>query len=295
MKKQDLESLRKAGKILAETRKYSKTFIKKDIKLLDIAEKIEKKIEELGGKPAFPTNLCINEIAAHYTPSYNDETKAEGLLKVDIGVHIDGFTADSAFSLDLENNPENKDLIKTAENCLNSAIDSVKAGKTLREIGKSIQGQAEKAGFSPIKNLSGHEISQYDLHSGVTIPNYDNGNPKILEDGSYAIEPFVTAGMGEVYEGRPSGIYKLTNIKNVRDAKTREILAFIIKEYKTLPFCSRWLVKKFGVRTLIELSILEKEGVIYNFPQLIEKSKMPVAQAEHTLIVSKGKVEVTTG
>jgi len=81
--------------------------------LLEIAEKIENKIIELGGKMAFPTNLSINNIAAHYTPSYDDKSLAHGLLKIDLGVHIDGWIADTAFSMDLEDSEENKKLIQS--------------------------------------------------------------------------------------------------------------------------------------------------------------------------------------
>jgi methionyl aminopeptidase len=108
MDKKIAENILKAGQIEKQVKEYAKNFIKKDMPLIEIAEKIESKIVELGGKVAFPTNLSINEIAAHYTPSYNDETKATGLLKVDLGVHIDGWIADSAFSIDLENSKEKK-------------------------------------------------------------------------------------------------------------------------------------------------------------------------------------------
>lgn len=293
MKPAEIQDLKKAGKIAAKVREYSKKIAKKDILLLELAEKIEEKIIELGGKPAFPTNLSINEIAAHYTPGYNDEEKAHGLLKIDIGVHINGFVADTAFSLDLENSEENKKLIETAEQCLANAIQAVKENKTIGEIGKAIQEAAEKQNFSPIQNLSGHEISKYELHAGITIPNYNNENNKILNDGIYAIEPFTTTGQGKVYDGKPSGIYQLKAPKGVRDSNTRETLNYITKEYQTLPFCSRWLVKKFGTRALISLRFLENAGVIHHYPQLIEISKMPVAQAEHTLLINK-EVEIIT-
>ena len=104
----DKEKILLAGKIAKQVREYIKPQIKKDTPLLEIAEKIESKITELGGKPAFPTNLSINEITAHYTPAHNDEALAHGLLKIDFGVHIDGWIADTAFSLDLENTEESK-------------------------------------------------------------------------------------------------------------------------------------------------------------------------------------------
>jgi len=292
MNPQQITSIKKAGAIVREVREYAGKIIKKDMLLLDIAEQIERKIIELGGKPAFPCNLGINEYTAHYSPNHNDKTKASGLLKIDFGVAINGYTADNAFSVDLENNEENKKLIQASEKALNEAIESIQQNKTLGEIGKSIQNVAEKSGFSPIRNLSGHSIEQNDLHAGITIPNYDNGNRQVLKDGIYAIEPFVTIGMGIVYDGKPSGIYQLQHPKNVRDSKTREILSYIIEEYSTLPFCSRWLVKKFGTRALISLSLLEHSGVLHHYAQLIERSKAKVAQTEHTILINNGRVEV---
>ncbi|HRZ85156.1 MAG TPA: type II methionyl aminopeptidase [Candidatus Paceibacterota bacterium] len=290
----EIEKLRKAGIIAREVREYSKKIIKKDELLREIADKIEDKIVELGGKPAFPTTLCINEVAAHYTPSYDDETKAEGLLKVDFGISVDGFVADTAFSVDLDNISENKKLIKASEECLANAIKAIESGKNLGEVGAKIQETAEEFGGNSIKNLSGHQIEKYRLHAGITIPNYDNKSNTVLNKGVYAIEPFITFGTGLVYDGKPSGIYELKRNGAIRDRNAREVFEYILEEYQTLPFCSRWLVKKFGTRVLLSLRIIEQSGALHHFAQLIEKSKSIVAQSEHTLLVSDGKVEVIT-
>ena len=289
----------KAGKITSQAKEYAKKLIKPEMSLLEIAEKIEAEIVKLGGKPAFPVSLAINDEAAHVTPSYNDERVAHGLIKVDLGVHIDGFTADSAFTINLETggeDEENKKLIKASEDALNNAINSIKqnANITLNDIGKEIQETIEKNKFTPIINLSGHSIEEYDLHSGVTIPNIENGNNKTLDEGIYAIEPFATNGNGKVYDGRPSGIYQLQNAKNVRSPLAREVLEFIEDEYSTLPFCSRWLIKKFGTKVLIALSELEKSNIIHHYEQLIESGHGKVSQAEHTVLIHKnnGKREV---
>ncbi len=294
MDKKDIENFKKAGEIVKKVKEDIKKWIKKDMLLLEIAEKIESEIIKQGGKLAFPVNLGINEITAHYTPSYDDKTKAHGLLKVDFGVAIDNYAADNSFSIDLENSKENKKLIEASDEALERAIKTVKEGKTLGEIGAEIQKIAEKHGFSPIRNLSGHGIEKGNLHANLTIPNYDNNSTKLLPDGVYAIEPFITTGVGEVRDGKESGIYELRNIKNVRDQKTREILEYISKEYSTLPFCSRWLIKKFGTRALISLKLIEQTGALHQFSQLIEKSKKPVAQSEATIIIEKGNVEVVT-
>ena len=284
----------KAGEIARQVKEYAKSIIKTNMSLLEIAEKIESEIIKLGGKPAFPVNLSINEIAAHYTPSYNDETVSHGLLKIDIGVQVDGFVADIAFSVDLENSKENKKLIEASERALSNAIQKFRLGISLGEIGKTIQQTIESEGFVPIINLSGHEMKEYELHAGLMIPNVDNKMPDKITRGLYAIEPFATNGSGRVVEGKPSGIYLLVNDKNVRNNEARKILNFIIEEYKTLPFCSRWIVKKWGTRSLFALKQLEENGNLHNYPQLIEVSKAKVSQAENTILVEDKEVKVTT-
>ncbi len=283
-----------AGKIAVEARTYARELIKPGMPLLEIAEKIESKIIELGGLLAFPVNLSINEIAAHYTPSHDDTTLAQGLLKVDLGVHVDGWIADTAFSLDLEGNSENTNLIRTAEQALENAKSIIQAGISTDEIGKEIHRTIMSSNFNPIVNLSGHEVDQYDLHAGISIPNFNDTKNKILKKGIYAIEPFVTAGSGKVHDGKPSGIYLKLESKNVRSPVAREVLEYIIDEYGTLPFCSRWLVKQFGTKALIALKQLEEQGNLHQFAQLVESSKRKVAQAEDTVLLEKDKTIVTT-
>lgn len=288
------EKILKAGKIASQIRAYAKEIVKKGTPLLEIAEKLESKIVELGGKSAFPLNLSINEIAAHYTPSHNDQTLAHGLLKIDIGVHVDGWIADTAFSIDLENREENKKLIQASREALENAIKIAKINVNVNELGKVIQEKIESFGFIPIINLYGHGISHYVVHSGITVPNIDNKQKIPLEPGQYAIEPFATPGNGKVNDGPDSGIYLLVNEKNVRSPIAREILSFIKDEYKTMPFCSRWLVKKFGTRALLGLRQLEDNGNLHNYAQLIESSKKNVSQAEHSILIEKDKIIVTT-
>lgn len=292
--KESKEKILKAGRITKDIREYSKTIVKSGIPLLEIAEKIESRIAELGGKPAFPTNLSINEIAAHYTPSHDDKTLAHGLLKVDFGVSVDGFTADTSLSFDLEDNEENKKLIKAAEEALKKALDKIEANVSASEIGKTIQETIESHGFNPIINLSGHSMERYELHAGVTIPNIDDGRNIRLLPGLYAIEPFVTKGNGKVKDGKPSGIYEIQETKNPRSPLARQVLEFVEKEYNTLPFCSRWIVKNLGSRALFGLSELESNGILHHFSQLVEISGSKVAQAEHTVLVEKDRTTITT-
>ena len=290
----EIDKIKKAGSIASQVVKYSKSIIKPGMPLLEIAEKIESKIIELGAKPAFPVNLSINEIAAHDTPSYNDTRLAHGLLKVDIGVHIDGFAADTAFTIDLENNEENKKLIRAAEEALKSGTEIIKLNCTLSEIGSAIEKAIKSKGFQPIQNLSGHSIEQYNLHAGITIPNFDNSSQHKLTRGLYAIEPFSTTGLGSVRNGKPSGIYHLEKAGAVRDNLARKVLAFIAEEYETFPFCSRWIVKKFTSRAIIALKRIEEAGLLHHYPQLIEKSNSKVAQAVHSVLLTSKEKVITT-
>lgn len=292
--KEDIKDIKLAGEIAKKVVDYAKSIIKPKMPLIEIANKVDAKIEELKAKPAFPINLSINEIAAHNTPSWNDETLASGLLKVDIGVQINGWTADTAFSLDLDNNEENKKLIKAAELAVKAGTDKIALGIKVNEIGKDIEKAIKSQGFNPIINLSGHSITQYDLHAGITIPNVDNSQLFALEEGVYAIEPFATNGLGSVKDGKPSGIYKLEREGNVRDNFAREVLQFIVDEYQTLPFCSRWIYKKFGSRGLLALRLIEQAGVLHHYSQLVESGKGKVAQAEHTVLLLQKEKVITT-
>ncbi len=289
------EKIIQAGKIASQVKDYAKKIVKPGMPLIEIAEKIEEKIIELGGKPAFPVNTSIDHIAAHYTPSHDDTNLARGLLKVDLGVHIEGWVADTALSLDLENNEENKKLIEVAEKALEKASTIIKKGSKLNEIGKVIEQEIEKNGFSPIINLSGHGIEQYNLHAGITIPNIDNHQEILLKKGLYAVEPFVTKGSGKVHDGKPSGIYELISDKMPRSPAAREVLEFIIVNYDRLPFCSRWVYKKMGSKGLFGLRQLEENGNLHHFAQLIEISKSKVAQAENTFLIKEnGEVLITS-
>jgi methionyl aminopeptidase len=294
MEAEEISKIKEAGKIHQKLVEFAKEIVKPGVKLLDIANKIDDKIEELGGKPAFPINLSINEIAAHSTPGFNDDSIAEGLLKVDIGVQVDGYVADSAFSVDLEGSEENKNLIEAAEAGLNAGLKTVDVGVALGEIGGAIEKAVGGFGFTPIHNLSGHMIERYNLHAGVNVPNYDNAREEKLENGLYAIEPFATSGHGRVRDGKPSGIYRVDGIGTPRDNFAREVLVYIVEEYNGLPFCSRWIYKKFGSRGLLALRQLEQIGVLHQYAQLVEAGKGKVAQAEHTVLLYDGKKLVTT-
>src|SRR3989344_4613497 len=145
----------KSGEIAGKARGYSRILVKENASLKDVAEKIENKIIELGGKCAFPFDLSINEMAAHYSPDINDKSifRKGDLVKIDIGVHVNGCVTDTALTLEVGSN-ENKKLIDASENALKEAINIVKSGVKVNEIGRVIKEVINEHGFSPIVNLS---------------------------------------------------------------------------------------------------------------------------------------------
>tara|TARA_Y100000310_G_scaffold137432_1_gene136290 strand:+ start:9130 stop:10008 length:879 start_codon:yes stop_codon:yes gene_type:complete len=291
MKQSEIESYKKAGEIAKKVVAYSKEFIKSGMLLIDIANKIDEKILELGGKAAFPVNLSLNEVAAHYTPSSDDETKAEGLLKIDIGISVDGYIADVAFSLDLTKDDKFKDMIKLNEEALENVLNGLKVGSVVSDVGRLIK---EKVGdkYSVVRNLSGHSLGKDLIHAGLTISNYENENDTELK-GAFAIEPFLTTGLGEIYEGKEGEIFRLEKEGQVRDKDAREILKFIKENYNTKPFCKRWLEKQGFKKVDFCLKNMVGQGILHNYPVLVEKGKKPVSQAEHTVLITK-EVEVIT-
>lgn len=295
MDKDIVSKYKKAGKIAAQAREYGKKLCKEGALLLDIAEKVEARILELGGKLAFPCDVSVNEIAAHYSPIYHDhETLKQGdLVKIDVGAHIDGYIADTAATVSVGENEENTRLIKAAEETLAKAIELVKPGAILGEIGKEIENSITSHGFASVKNLTGHSLECYNVHGGIRVPNFASGDKTKLKAGqAIAIEPFPTTGAGWVVEGKGCEVYAIVGSGNIRQGK--EILKYIKDYYKTLPFSKRDLAKKFGIlKTNLALRSLLSNKIIKEYSLLKEKRNGKVGQAEHTILVLDKPIIIT--
>jgi len=291
------ESLIKAGEITRQIKKEVLNMITPGAKLYEIAEFVERRIAEFGGKPAFPCNLSINEQAAHYTPYRGDESVLhEGdYLKIDLGVHVDGYIADTAITIRVGR--EEDELMEASREALENAIATVRAGVKIREIGKAVEETIRGKGFNPIVNLSGHKIERYKLHAGISIPNvYREGDTYELKEGDViAIEPFATTGAGHVAEVPPALIFMYVKDRPLRNIHARRLLMHIKREYKTLPFAYRWLQGFMGDNQLkLALAQLDRAGAIYSYPILREVRGGMVAQFEHTVIVEKEGAYITT-
>lgn len=293
----NVEDFRQAGKLASKIREESKSLINPGEGLLDIAETIEKMIYEEGAKPAFPLNISINSLSAHFTPEVNCEKTLgeEDVVKIDIGVSINDAIGDTAYTIDLGGKYEA--LVKASEEALEAAIAIVKPGVKIGDIGGAIEEKIKSHGFKPIANLTGHKISTGILHSGIDIPNVKTDDPYEMQvDEVYAIEPFATTGSGFVSDLDQVEIFSLVSLSPVKMRQSRQILSHIIEQYGLLPFAERWLNKKFNSRLTVGAALKEmlREQIIRAYPVLKDSGDGIVSQAEHTVLVTESGAEILT-
>lgn len=294
MEKKELKAYLKAGEITKEMQEYSLKTLKVGDNLFEFAEKVEEKIIKKGGFPAFPINLSVNEVAAHYTPAFDskDVLGENDVMKVDIGIHVDGYICDSAQTIDFGNNYS--EMVEASNLALEEAVKLVENNSPIGEIGAKIEETIKGKGFKPIQNLSGHGVQQYDAHTYPTIPNINNNDTKELEDDMViAIEPFATNGDGFVREGAQAEIFQLEEKKGVRGREARKLLDFIDESFGTLPFAERWIqrdlkISEFGRK--VGLRELMQKKCITAFPLLKEKEGSIVTQKETTLVLENNKI-----
>jgi methionyl aminopeptidase len=294
MEREILDKYVKAGEIAAEALEYAKKAVKKDMLVLDLAESIEKKIFELKAKPAFPVNISINDMAAHWHPSLSDKAtiKEEDYIKIDIGVHIDGYIGDTAATIRLAGKDS---LIECSEKMLEKALIMFKPGVTIGEIGEAIENVSKEFGFNPIRNLTGHSLDRFDVHAGMIIPNIKTDSKyQLREDEVYAVEPFCTAGSGFVKDSGSPLIFRWIMDRPTRLVEARKILELARDKYEKLPFAKRWVQKEISLLK-VELALKELLNVnaLYGYEPLKEVSGRPVAQSEHSVIVNEKPIILT--
>lgn len=266
--------------------------------IIEVCEKAEGLIREKGAKPAFPCNVSINEIAAHYTSPPNDRRviPEKSLVKVDIGAHVDGYLTDTAVTVCF--NQEYVDLVNAAEHALETAIDAIRPEMPTSKLGALIEKAVKSRGFKPISNLTGHQVGRYLVHAGMSLPNIAHiSTSKLKLGGAYAIEPFTTLqnAAARVVNSLEVTIFRFVKRKPLKNPHAKMLLQYVEENFKTLPFALRWLqgvLPKEHFRDAFK-ELLEAKAVM-GYPVFIEASGKPVAQAEHTvLIVEDGCLVLT--
>jgi methionyl aminopeptidase len=293
MEPEVLEKYRQAGRIGAEIREDVRKMMKPGLSILELASFVEDSIRKMGGEPAFPVNISFNEAAAHYTPSHNDERaiKEGDMVKVDIGVHVDGYIGDLAFTYCSEKSP----LIDASQKALDAAIKIIRPGVTVGELGTVIQETVEGLGLGVVTNLTGHTLSRFVFHGSPNIPNVKNdSNYKFHEDSVIAIEPFTAESNTQVRDSGTTEIYRYAMDRPVRLNEARKIIQLARDDWKAFPFAKRWLFRQISpIKVALALRQLESVGAIETYPVLRNVTDKPIAQAEDTIIV-QDKPIVTT-
>jgi methionyl aminopeptidase len=281
---------RNAGSIAAKLLQEGAQQIRVGASYLEVVETIEARVTEEGAALAFPLNLSLNEDAAHDTASYSDArvfSKGD-VAKLDLGVQIDGYIADTATTVDLGNNSL---LVDASREALEAAIREIRPGATAGNLGRAIQHEIESRGYRPISNLTGHGLDRYVLHRSPTIPNIGINGGVVLEEGMvFAIEPFATTGSGHVNEKTRVEIFSQLAPKPVRIPSARTVLEKI-RDRRGLPFSRRWLGDK---KLDLALPALVRSQHLHAYPVLSDIAGSRVSQHEHTVIVTGDGCIVTT-
>ncbi len=291
------ENWRGAGVVARDALDIARPMVKPGTKLLDIVEAVEKHILENATGISFPCNIAVNNIAAHYTSPLDDETVIQegDLITVDCGAHIEGCISDSAFTIAL--NQEHEKLVKASEDATKIAVEMMRPGAKLNSIGALIEDTIKSAGFEPIKQLTGHQLKEYELHAEKQVPCVSGKSEVLVEENeAYAIETFASTGSGNVSDLPDPLIFQMLPLRvPVRFKGTKQFLSIARRDYKEFPFAKRWMAKQLR-RADLELAIreLQKNGALVAHHILAEEEGEFVSQAEHTVIVTADGAERTT-
>ncbi|MDG6989275.1 MAG: type II methionyl aminopeptidase [Nitrososphaerota archaeon] len=292
------EEYRKSGQITNQVKAVVRSAVKPGVGLLEICDLVKTEVESRGGSLAFPTGVGVNEMTAHYAPQNGDATTVrEGdLVKVDFGVHIDGYVTDTSVSVTF--NPEYNLLLEATERSLEAAVATARREPRTGEIGREIHREAARFGFKTIENLTGHTVDRWVVHAGKSIPNlYMPGMQSLKKGDVFAIEPFLTLGSaaGYVVDGDSRTIFSIVARKKTGVPELDGFADRVWAERKTLPFTPRWYAEEYGSRRLPEIiDRLVAKRIAKAYPVLVEASGSPVAQFEHTMALDDGGLTVLT-
>jgi methionyl aminopeptidase len=291
-----LECHRKAGRIAAGCREWARENIKPGVLVRDILEGVERQIYDEGAAPGFPAQSSRNSCAAHYCSSPDDEMAYEegDCVKVDIGVHVDGYIADTACSVDLSKDGRWTPLVKASSDALAAAIAAVGPGVRVGEVGAAIERTIMAAGFEPVRNLTGHGLARWKVHTAPQVPNYgERGGGRILEGQIIAIEPFASTGRGYIHERGKAEVFMMVRPPMKAKGLDKDVLKEI-QSWRGLPIARRYFRHLDTAAVEDTFSKLAKQGSLVRYPPLVEDEGVMVTQTEHSMYVSADGVEILT-
>ncbi|EAW12299.1 putative methionine aminopeptidase, type II [Aspergillus clavatus NRRL 1] len=314
-----LADYRQAAEIHRQVRQYAqRELIKPGATLSSIADGIEDGVRALSGHQGletgdglnagmgFPTGLCVNHVAAHWTPNPGAKEvvlEKSDVLKVDFGVHVNGRIVDSAFTVAFD--PVYDNLLEAVKEATNTGIAHAGIDARVSDIGAAIQEvmesyELEIAGKSvpvkAIRNITGHNILRYHIHGGKQVPFIKNNRRDKMEEGEvFAIETFGSTGKG--YLDDDFGIYGYGRNEHVpatglRLASARSLVKTIDANFGSLVFSRRYL-ERLGVKSYhLAMKNLIDNGIVESYAPLVDVKGSYTAQFEHTILLHSGGKEV---
>lgn len=293
-----LKTLRRAGRIAREVRELGAGLIVPGASLRAVCETVESEIEKRGGKPAFPTQTSINEVAAHDCPTPDDDRtyRSGDLAKLDIGVHINGWVVDTATTVNV-GGAGNGRVVEAARQALAAAIQACKPGIPVKEVSAAIEHAITSAGFTPLENLCGHGVGHYVVHAPPAITNTVRAaEGRLPMRGVIAIEPFATDGDGGSGPRGASEVFRLLPEArgNLRGFDIDSAFEAALLSWRGLPIARRYFRAFGNERVARVFQELERARFLHSYPPLIALSERPVAQAEHSVYLGpEGVIQLT--
>jgi methionyl aminopeptidase len=291
-----LECLRKAGRIASECREWARDAIQPGVTVRSVLETIESMIRERGGQPGFPAQSSRNHVAAHYCSSPEDELQYEegDCVKVDLGVHVDGWICDTATSVDLSADGRWKGLVQASSDALAAAIATVDDGVPVGEIGSAIERTILAAGYEPVRNLTGHGLARWKVHTAPQIPHYgERGGGRLKRGMLFAIEPFASTGRGYIKERGKAEVFMMVRPPRKAKGLDRDVLR-AIDAWRGLPIARRYFEDLDREAVEDTLTKLARQGSLVRYPPLVEEDDVMVAQTEHSIYLGPDGVEILT-
>ncbi|KAL8972992.1 MAG: hypothetical protein Q9183_000244 [Haloplaca sp. 2 TL-2023] len=310
---------RQGAEVHRQVRQWAQKNIKPGQSLTEIAEGIEDGVRALTGHQGleegdnikggmgFPTGLSRNHCAAHYTPNAGNKIilQKEDVMKVDIGVHLNGRIVDSAFTLAFD--PVYDNLLAAVKDATNTGVREAGIDVRMSDIGAAIQETMESYEVEiggqtfpvkAIRNLNGHNITQHSIHGSKSVPIVKGGDQTKMEEGEiFAIETFGSTGKGYVRDDMETSHYaKKADAPNVplRVSSARTLLNSITKNFGTIPFCRRYLDRLGHEKYLLGLNNLVSSGIVEAYPPLCDIKGSYTAQFEHTILLRPTVKEVVS-
>ncbi|CAR26199.1 hypothetical protein ZYGR_0E01830 [Zygosaccharomyces rouxii] len=319
-REQEWNDMRKAAEIHRRVRRNVQNKIKADMPLTDIANTIEDATRKFTGAEdlhtmenpksqgiGFPTGLSLNSCAAHFTPNAGDKTvlRYEDVLKIDVGVQVNGNIVDSAWTHTFD--PKYDNLLKAVREATYTGVKEAGIDVRLTDIGEAIQEVMESYEVEidgktypvkPCRNLCGHNIAPYTIHGGKSVPIVKNGDETKMEEGEhFAIETFGSTGRGFVVPGGECSHYARNagvQVPSSQLGNAKKLLHNIDTYFGTLPFCRRYLDRLGEEKYLFSLNNLVRQGIVQDYPPLNDEPGSYTAQFEHTILLHPHKKEVVS-